>query len=246
VRALAAVSGIDTAPFRLVFGGGTALSRAHRSIRRMSEDIDLKITAEGSFTRQALRQLRDAISRALLDAGFAFDPANPSHRESANASRYTLYRLPYDPIAQGQGSLRPEIQIETAVWPLRRPAITWPVTSFLAEAFERPPEAPGILCAGGADLAKGGSVTVTIDLPPQLEQAYREMAAVQGVSLNALVRDAVISSVSVPAFRGMAPEDPDPWIAEFKAWTLSHAADDLPVLSDEDISPESIYRDRGL
>jgi hypothetical protein len=29
VKALAAISAADTKPFRLVFGGGTALSRAH-------------------------------------------------------------------------------------------------------------------------------------------------------------------------------------------------------------------------
>jgi predicted nucleotidyltransferase component of viral defense system len=40
VKALAAIAAAETAPFQLVFGGGTALSRAHGLIRRMSEDID--------------------------------------------------------------------------------------------------------------------------------------------------------------------------------------------------------------
>jgi Nucleotidyl transferase AbiEii toxin, Type IV TA system len=39
VQALAAIVAAETTPLRLVFGGGTALSRAHRLIRRMSEDI---------------------------------------------------------------------------------------------------------------------------------------------------------------------------------------------------------------
>jgi predicted nucleotidyltransferase component of viral defense system len=147
VKALAAISTADTAPFRLVFGGGTALSRAHRLIRRMSEDIDLKIVAENRFTRPGLRLLRDAITDALLEAGFKFDPRNPHHRESGNASRYTLYRLPYSPLAAGEGSLRPEIQIETAVWPLRSPAVELSVTSFVAEALKLPPEVPVIPCA---------------------------------------------------------------------------------------------------
>ena len=43
VRAIAALAAIDAAPFTLVFGGGTALARAHRIIRRMSEDVDFKI-----------------------------------------------------------------------------------------------------------------------------------------------------------------------------------------------------------
>ena len=54
VRALAAISLARNAPFRLVFGGGTALSRAHRLIRRMSEDIDLRIVTDVEFTRPAL------------------------------------------------------------------------------------------------------------------------------------------------------------------------------------------------
>lgn len=50
VKALAAITAVGIAPFRLVFGGGTALSRAHGLIRRMSEDIDLK----NHFRREAL------------------------------------------------------------------------------------------------------------------------------------------------------------------------------------------------
>lgn len=83
VKALAALVAVDAAPFRLVFGGGTALSRAHRLIRRMSEDIDLKIISDTTVARPALRHLRDIITKALLQAGFQFDPENPRHRESA-------------------------------------------------------------------------------------------------------------------------------------------------------------------
>ena len=43
VRAIAALAAIDAAPFALVFGGGTALARAHSIVRRMSEDVDFKI-----------------------------------------------------------------------------------------------------------------------------------------------------------------------------------------------------------
>ena len=53
VKALAAIVAVDAAPFRLVFGGGTALSRAHRLIRRMSDDIDPKITSDERPERPA-------------------------------------------------------------------------------------------------------------------------------------------------------------------------------------------------
>jgi predicted nucleotidyltransferase component of viral defense system len=181
VKALTAISTADTVPVRLVFGGGTALSRAHRLIRRMSEDIDLKIVSEDQLTRPALRHLRDVVTKALLDAGFRFDPHNPAHRESGNASRYTLYRLPYEPIAEGQGSLRPEIQIETAVWPLRRPAIGLAVTSFMAEAFKRPPEVPLISCASLVETVAEKFVALT-------RRAGAEFAEAGGLRDSTLVR----------------------------------------------------------
>jgi hypothetical protein len=97
-------------------------------------------------SRAALRKLRDKITNALLQAGFQFDPENAEHRDSGNASRYTIYRLPYPPLVTGEGALRPEIQVETAVWPLRRPSVEHSVTSCWAEAFNHPPEVPSIPC----------------------------------------------------------------------------------------------------
>jgi hypothetical protein len=161
VKALAAITAADTAPFRLVFGGGTAMSRAHRLIRRMSEDIDLKIVGDEEPRRPVLRRLRDTITEALLAAGFRLDPANRAHRDSRNESRYTIYRLPYEPITAGQGALRPEIQIETAVWPLRRPAVALPVISFIAEAFKRPPEVASITCVSITQTAAEKFVALT-------------------------------------------------------------------------------------
>jgi len=79
VKALAAIMAVDMSPFVLVFAGGTSLSRAHGVIRRMSEDIDLKITGARDPRRSELRRIRDDITGALLAAGFRFDPAaNPS------------------------------------------------------------------------------------------------------------------------------------------------------------------------
>jgi len=152
-----------------VFSGGTALSRAHRLIRRMSEDIDLKAISDSPVPRPPYRRLRNAMTAALLDADFQFDPENPEHRESGNASRYTLYRLPYDPIAAGQGILRPKIQIEAAIWPLRLPAV------------ERPPEVPGIPCVSVVEVIAEKFVALT-------RRAGAEMADAGGPRDPTLVR----------------------------------------------------------
>jgi hypothetical protein len=50
--------------------------------------------------------------------------------------------------------LRLTIQIEAAVWPLRRPSVECPVTSFVAEALWRSPEIANIACV--SDPRDGG------------------------------------------------------------------------------------------
>jgi hypothetical protein len=58
VCAIRAVMSIDAAPFSLIFGGGTALARAHKLVRRMSEDVDFKIVplAGAPASRNGLRR----------------------------------------------------------------------------------------------------------------------------------------------------------------------------------------------
>jgi hypothetical protein len=181
VKALAAINTANVEPFRLVFSGGTALSRAHRLTRRMSEDIDLKIVSDKPRSRPELRKLRDNITGALLHAGFQFDPENAEHRDSGNASRYTIYRLPYPPLVTGEGALRPEIQVETAVWPLRLPSVEQTVTSFWAEAFKHPPEVPAIACVALTETVAEKFVALT-------RRAGAELADADGPRDKTLVR----------------------------------------------------------
>jgi predicted nucleotidyltransferase component of viral defense system len=161
VRALAAITRADAEPLRLVFGGGTALSRAHGLLPRMSEDIDLKIVGDAPPSRKVLRSVRESITAELMAAGFEFDPSNPVHRKSNFENRYTLYSLPYSALAAGHGPLRPEIKIETSAWPLRRPTVAKPVRSFIAEAFKRPAEVPEIACVAIVETAAEKFVALT-------------------------------------------------------------------------------------
>lgn len=181
VKALAAIIAVNAQPFRLVLSGGTALSRAHRLVRRMSEDIDLKIVSDQPRSRPELRKLRDTVTKALLEAGFEFDPENAEHRDSGNASRYTIYQLPYEPIVAGEGTLRPEIQVETAVWPLRLASVNRMMTSFLAEAFREPPEIPSIACASLTETTAEKFVALT-------RRAGAELAEAGGPRDKTLVR----------------------------------------------------------
>lgn len=105
--------------------------------------------------------MRERLTQALLAAGFVFDPANENHRTSSNENRYTRYRLPYLPITDGQGALRPEILIETALWPVRLPTVEREVKSFYAEAFQLPPEVTKINCVAIPETAAEKFVALT-------------------------------------------------------------------------------------
>jgi predicted nucleotidyltransferase component of viral defense system len=179
IRALAAVAAVDTGDFRLVFGGGTALSRAYRLTKRMSEDVDLKIEREKAPSRGELRKLRTDITDALLAAGFSFDPEN--HRKVMYKGHYTKYQLPYKPIAEGKGILRPDVQIETSVWPLWREAVEKPVISFIAEAYGQEPEVPKIACSSVLETAAEKLVGLTW-------RAGSELAGLRDVRDPTLVR----------------------------------------------------------
>lgn len=221
VRALRAIATADTGPLRLVFGGGTALSRAHRLLPRMSEDIDLKIVGAEPIPRQQLRDLRDALTNTFLGAGFEFDPDSDEHRLSRNASRYTLFRLPYPALVVGEAALRPQIQVEVAVWPLRMPPVDLPVRSFVAEAFGRSAEVERISCVSitqtaaekfvaltrrvAAEVGQGGGPRDATDIRHvydlHLTRAHYDLSEVAALARKVMEADAALFGHQHTAYR---------------------------------------------
>jgi len=121
VRAIAALAAFDAAPFSLVFGGGTALARAHRLVRRMSEDVDFKVVplAAAPVSRSALRrqldQLRHSVSAVLQSAGFTFDATDKSVAWARDEGRYAVWQLPYR--GEGGGGVAARDQGRTELCP---------------------------------------------------------------------------------------------------------------------------------
>ncbi|HME40387.1 MAG TPA: nucleotidyl transferase AbiEii/AbiGii toxin family protein [Steroidobacteraceae bacterium] len=180
VKAIAALAAIDAAPFTLVFGGGTALARAHKLVRRMSEDVDFKIVplptapVSRSGIRRALGKLGDQVTAALQAAGFAFDPKDEACTRSQNENRYTVWQLPYAGNTGAGEGLRPTIQIETTYAPLRQAAVTLPVSSFVAEAYGRPPEVARIPCVSVTETAAEKLVALTRRIAMELAGLSRD------------------------------------------------------------------------
>lgn len=85
-------------------------------------------------------------------------------------------------------------------------------------------------------------MTVTIHLPPAMEEAFLAEAQAKGVSLDELVREVVLSARRpVSDAMGLSSYE---WTRRFEAWVASHA-DITTVLPDSAMERESIYGDRG-
>ena len=85
-------------------------------------------------------------------------------------------------------------------------------------------------------------MTVTLNLPPQVEQAYLAEAQAKGLPLEDLVLQDVLRARQPSPIANQLP--PDEWIRKFKAWVEGHAQNTV-VLPDEAMERESIYGDHG-
>lgn len=179
LRAMCAITSVEATPFRLVFAGGTCLARAHRLVRRMSEDVDFKIAlldggpVSNSKLRRELGRLRDRVIARLQAAGFAIDPADRGQVQSRDGNRYALLQLSYES-DETSGALRPTIQVELNYATVREPTIGLPVASFVAEAFGRTPEIASIACIGIAETAAEKLVSLTRRTAMQIAGVSRE------------------------------------------------------------------------
>lgn len=87
-------------------------------------------------------------------------------------------------------------------------------------------------------------MTVTLNLTPEIEAGLLAQAQAEGSTLEQFLDRALqsLAQYGTPTI----PQDSEEWTRSFDAWVHSHDHDNLPILSDEAISREFIYRDRGL
>lgn len=164
VRALKALQQVRAEGAYLVFGGGTSLCRAHRLIQRMSEDIDLRIVTEDPHVplgEGARRRFRQAVSQALTEAGFIFDPEDPEQLKAYDAGRTFVYNLPYTPVTDAVTSLRSGVKVEISSWPLQLPPVQKDVSSFVAAALKEEAEVRAMPCVDVAETAADKFVALT-------------------------------------------------------------------------------------
>ena len=85
-------------------------------------------------------------------------------------------------------------------------------------------------------------MTVTLNLPPEKETAFKAQAHARGLSLEQWMLYVADQQVQPVSIAHLQKTDPQEWARQFDAWVNSHDPN-TPVLSDEAMSRESIYPD---
>jgi predicted nucleotidyltransferase component of viral defense system len=127
--------------FRMIFTGGTALSKAHDLLERFSEDIDFRAigpTLEGLNNSQLKKKLSELKHKVFAHIAGDF-PITEENLTARNGNRFFAIELDYPTVFDRSLSLRPHVLIEFTVTTLALPAIALPVSSFIAALAKNEP-----------------------------------------------------------------------------------------------------------
>lgn len=112
----------------VVFKGGTALSKAHRLIRRFSEDIDLAAKSSGKSQNQTKALMRGAEAVATVDFEY-----QENHALESKGSKYrkTVYSYPRTRADEGFGQVANHIVLEVNAFTTPAPSSTLPIAALI-------------------------------------------------------------------------------------------------------------------
>ena len=135
-RVLGLLNTFNWDQFSIVFCGGTSLSKGHKLIQRMSEDVDFRILAPSGLSRNQCRKrlskLRNDLAEHLKEAGFSQIQPKAFH-----ANHYFYFLLSYVSRFSTELALRPEIKLEFTVHTPRLDSVKVQVRSLLSEVLDR-------------------------------------------------------------------------------------------------------------
>ena len=95
---------------KVVFKGGTSLSKAYNCIDRFSEDVELAILKGEGMNDYRLNKLIKSVEKSITD-GLEYQPNHPSE-EKRGRNRKTFYRYLKTGTSDDLGNVKEEIQLE--------------------------------------------------------------------------------------------------------------------------------------
>jgi predicted nucleotidyltransferase component of viral defense system len=153
MRIIAALITVNTSGMRLVFSGGTSLSKGFGLIQRFSEDLDFKvILPETGFNRNECRSYRHQLVDAIRKGSSEWS-LHDNDIQSRNQGRFFNCQITYQQNFAPVTALRPHIKLEVIFKPPALPVEEKPLQSFIAQAMGQQPEVPAIACVSPIETA---------------------------------------------------------------------------------------------
>lgn len=132
------LSDIENEYFRLVFAGGTCLAKAHKIVKRMSEDVDFKIqfkkTGETFSKNCLLKELKKFRSQIIASLG----PSNLTMIDTAvrNEGKYLRIELTYPALFTTTDILRPHLLLEFTLSNVRLSTENYSINTIIEDVIE--------------------------------------------------------------------------------------------------------------
>lgn len=193
---------------RTIFTGGTALSKAHRLLKRFSEDIDFRLILppDASTSKNKQRKLLSAIRDRLRQMITIHFPPDSVKWKSRDENRYFAFEIEYPSVFRSSSALRPHLQVEFTVTILLLPPLVRPVASFIAELTKAGPEVPHVTCIDPVENAADklsaliwrvpDRVRIPEDDDPDLTRHIHDLAALQPYAIrHATFRQLAIATI---------------------------------------------------
>ena len=136
VKVLSEISKINYPDLKIIFSGGTCLSKAYHKIQRFSEDIDFRVHTERPFTRAEKKAFCNFILEKL-------DNKDNYHIiqetvKKGNENNFFCFEIEYEKLHEGS-NLRPNIKAEFTFENLILPSTECEISSFIGKFINEEP-----------------------------------------------------------------------------------------------------------
>lgn len=133
-----ALSSFENETFQLVFCGGTCLAKAHKLVRRMSEDVDFKVQRKTTENFSRSRQKNEFNKfRSYIRSSLAVPDLSVTNDFVRNEGRYQQVVLKYPNSFPIGSSLRPDIKIELTFADILLPINDLEVKTLIEDNFDQ-------------------------------------------------------------------------------------------------------------
>lgn len=203
---IALLSKLKYENLNLVFAGGTALSKAHKVIQRMSEDVDFKVSLpKGLQSRKSLSNLKNHIANELENSGLNIVISKTKAR---NENKLFSFEIDYPKYFEHGPGLRSHILLEFNVKEVRSSPVYKSVSSFINELTKSPAEVEQIACLNLVENSADKLSALSWRIPDRIrDNIYDDPSIVRHLHDLAMLKNIIIHDPNLASLVYSSIED---------------------------------------